>query len=51
MNKKILISTVTLLLSLMTFAQRPDGPKITISGKVMEKGTDFPLEYATIIVF
>ena len=49
MNKKILISTVTLLLSLMTFAQRPDGPKITISGKVMEKGTDFPLEYATIV--
>lgn len=49
MNKKILISTVTLLLSLMTFAQRQDGPKITISGKVMEKGTDFPLEYATIV--
>lgn len=49
MNKKIIIATLTLLLSLTTFAQRPEGKKVTISGRVMEKGTDFPLEYATIV--
>ncbi len=49
MNKKIIIATLLLFLSLTTFAQRPDAKKVTISGKVIEKGTDFPLEYATIV--
>ena len=49
MNKKILIVALTLLLSLTAFAQRPEGKKITISGKVIEKGTNLPLEYATIV--
>ncbi|MCW1148428.1 TonB-dependent receptor domain-containing protein [Flavobacterium lacisediminis] len=49
MNKKILIVALTLFLSLLTFAQRPEGKKITISGKVIEKGSNLPLEYATIV--
>lgn len=49
MNKKILIATLSLFLSLTAFAQRPDSKKVTISGKVIEKGTNLPLEYATII--
>ena len=49
MNKKIIIATLLLFLSLTTFAQRPEAKKVTISGKVIEKGTDFPLEYATIV--
>ena len=49
MNKKILIVALTLFLSLTAFAQRPEGKKVTISGKVIEKGTNLPLEYATIV--
>ena len=49
MNKKIIIATLSLFLSLTAFAQRPDAKKVTISGRVIEKGTDFPLEYATIV--
>lgn len=49
MNKKILIAVVTLFISLTTLAQRPESKKITVSGKVIEKGTDLPLEYATIV--
>ena len=30
-------------------AQRPESKKITVSGKVIEKGTNLPLEYATIV--
>ncbi|TDR25515.1 outer membrane beta-barrel family protein [Flavobacterium cheniae] len=49
MKKKIIIAVLTLLVSVTTFAQRPDSKKITISGKVIEKGTNLPLEYATIV--
>ncbi|MCL9770322.1 TonB-dependent receptor family protein [Flavobacterium sp. HXWNR69] len=49
MNKKILITTLTLLLSFATFAQRPDAKTITVSGKVIEKGSNLPLEYTTIV--
>ena len=49
MNKKILIVALTLFLSITTFAQRPESKKITITGKVIEKGTNLPLEYATIV--
>lgn len=49
MNKKILIVALTLFLSITAFAQRPEGKKVTITGKVIEKGTNLPLEYATIV--
>jgi outer membrane receptor protein involved in Fe transport len=49
MKKKIIIAVLTLLVSITTFAQRPDSKKVTISGKVIEKGTNLPLEYATIV--
>ncbi|MQP25888.1 TonB-dependent receptor [Flavobacterium sp. LMO8] len=49
MIKKNFILVLTILVSLSAFAQRPEGKKITISGKVIEKGTDLPLEYATIV--
>ena len=49
MKKKIIIAVLTLLVSVTTFAQRPDSKKVTISGKVIEKGTNLPLEYATIV--
>ena len=35
--------------SSIVFAQRPESKKITISGKVIEKESNQPLEYATII--
>ena len=46
MNKKILITVFTLLSCLLTFSQRPDVKKITISGKVIEKGTNQPEYFA-----
>ena len=46
MNKKLLIAAVTLFISLTALAQRPESKKITVSGKVIEKGTELPLEYA-----
>jgi outer membrane receptor protein involved in Fe transport len=49
MNKKLLIAAVTLFISLTALAQRPESKKITVSGKVIEKGTELPLEYATIV--
>ncbi|WP_073585191.1 TonB-dependent receptor domain-containing protein [Flavobacterium cucumis] len=47
--KKFLFVTLSLLFGVATYAQRPEGKKITISGKVLEKGTNLPLEYATIV--
>jgi hypothetical protein len=49
MNKKILIVALALFVSLTAFTQRPEGKKVTVSGKVIEKGTNLPLEYATIV--
>jgi len=49
MKKNILLFTLTLLIVLTSFAQRPDAKKVTVSGKVLEKGTNLPLEYATIV--
>lgn len=49
MMKKFLFVTLSLLFGVATYAQRPEGKKITISGKVLEKGTNLPLEYATIV--
>ena len=45
-----LFTIVLLLVSTISFAQqRPEAKKIKISGKIFEKGTDFPLEYATVV--
>mgnify|MGYP006179604781 FL=1 len=45
-----LFTTALLLVTAISFAQqRPEAKKIKISGKIFEKGTDFPLEYATVV--
>ncbi len=49
MNKKNIFLALTLLLSAIVFAQKPEAKKITISGKIVEKGSNQPLEYATVI--
>lgn len=38
-----------LLCSISIFSQRPDVKKIKITGKIFEKGTTLPLEYATVV--
>ena len=48
MNFKLIIS-IFLINSLIAFAQ-PMQTKITVSGKVLEKGSNLPLEYATIVL-
>jgi outer membrane receptor protein involved in Fe transport len=45
---KIILS-FALLLSTLAFGQRPSGKKIIITGTILEKGTNAPLEYATVI--
>ncbi|NHN27543.1 TonB-dependent receptor [Flavobacterium jejuense] len=37
------------LFTTMVLAQKPDVKKIKISGKIFEKGTTLPLEYATVV--
>jgi outer membrane receptor for ferrienterochelin and colicins len=49
MNKKNFLLVLTLFISTIVFAQRPESKKITITGKVIEKGSNQPLEYATVI--
>ena len=49
MNTRNFLVVLTLFISSVLFAQRPDAKKITISGKVIEKGSNQPLEYATVI--
>ena len=49
MKNKIILVAITLFLTLTSVAQRPEAKKITVSGKVIEKGTNLPLEYATIV--
>jgi outer membrane receptor for ferrienterochelin and colicins len=45
-----LFTAALLLVTAISFAQqRPEAKKIKISGKIFEKGTDFPLEYATVV--
>ena len=48
MLKRLQIFALLLLTSL-AFAQKPDVKKITITGKIFEKGTTLPLEYATVV--
>ncbi|MFD2907870.1 TonB-dependent receptor domain-containing protein [Flavobacterium ardleyense] len=49
MNTRNLLILLSLFISTVLFAQRPDAKKITISGKVIEKGSNQPLEYATVV--
>ena len=48
MNKNFLLVVFTLLLSFTALAQKPADKKIKISGKVFEKGTNLPVEYAPV---
>jgi outer membrane receptor for ferrienterochelin and colicins len=46
---KFLLTFLLFLTSLLNYSQnKPEGKKIKISGKVIEKGTNTPLEYSTI---
>jgi len=49
MNKKKLSLILSLFISTIVLAQKHESKKITISGKVIEKGSNQPLEYATVI--
>ncbi len=45
----LILSVLLLLTSITVFAQnKPERPKITITGKIIEKSTKLPLEYATV---
>lgn len=45
---KHLLLTICLLFSFLSFSQRSEQSDIIISGKVLEEGTNYPLEYATV---
>ena len=46
---KLFLTTTLLFASIINYSQnKPEGKKIKISGKVIEKGTNNPLEYSTI---
>ena len=47
---KILLSLLFLLFGFFSFAQSLKSKPITITGKVVDKQTNAPLEYATIVV-
>lgn len=47
--KAYLLLIFLLSISNLTFAQRPDAKKIKVTGKVIEKSSSQPLEYATIV--
>ncbi|WP_396153009.1 TonB-dependent receptor domain-containing protein [Flavobacterium sp.] len=48
-NFKAALLLFFLSVSLFSFAQRPDAKKIKVTGKVIEKSSSQPLEYATIV--
>jgi uncharacterized membrane protein len=46
---KLFLTLLLLFASIINYSQnKPEGKKIKISGKVIEKGTNTPLEYSTI---
>ncbi len=49
MYTRNLLLVLSLFISTVLFAQRPDAKKITITGKVIEKASNQPLEYATVV--
>ncbi|RAR46372.1 outer membrane beta-barrel family protein [Flavobacterium lacus] len=46
---KIFFILLVLSISTLTFAQRPEPKKIKVTGKVIDKSSTQPLEYATIV--
>ncbi|NJL74466.1 MAG: TonB-dependent receptor [Saprospiraceae bacterium] len=51
-NYSTILCLFSLLLTTQTFAQRPEGtPPVKITGKIYDKETTNPLEYATITLF
>jgi outer membrane receptor protein involved in Fe transport len=48
-NFKAVLILFLLSISTLSFAQRPDAKKIKVTGKVIEKSSSQPLEYATIV--
>lgn len=49
-NYKLTALFFLLSLPMMVFSQqRPDAKRIKVSGKIIEKGTTLPLEYATVV--
>jgi len=51
MNKLLLTILFTGLFATTTYAQRPEQKEVTITGKVIDKDSNQPLEYATIAFF
>ena len=47
---RIYITLLCLFITTITFAQRPESKTVTISGKIVEKGSNLPLEYATVVI-
>src|SRR5690554_315 len=45
---RIIFSFLLLLATIAVSAQQSEKKQITIKGKILEEGTDFPLEYATV---
>ncbi|HBI00304.1 MAG TPA: TonB-dependent receptor [Flavobacterium sp.] len=48
-NFKAVLILSLLSISTLSFAQRPDAKKVKVTGKVIEKSSSQPLEYATIV--
>ena len=48
-NFKAYLLLILLSITTLSFAQRPDAKKIKVTGKVIEKSSSQPLEYATIV--
>lgn len=45
---KFIFSALLLCCTIFLFAQEPEKKEITVKGTILEEGTDFPLEYATV---
>lgn len=48
--KKIILIALVILVSVTTFAQQKASAKFNITGKVLDKATNQPLEYTTIVI-
>lgn len=51
MPKKLYFLICIGLFSLTVFAQKPEQKEVIITGKILDKETNQPLEYATIAFF
>ena len=48
--KNFIVLSLLIFTSLSFAQQRPEVKKVTISGTILEKGTNIPLEYATVVL-